>query len=100
MYRGVVPFQHPLVHPDVVTAVCSYLLYLVSCHSDPVLVNAASNALIYHVENGAAFAPDRAQLLAIALNMGQSRYQRGPPLLSILRCGEIRVMLVTTTNNS
>ena len=62
--------QHPLVHPDAVTAVCSYLLYLVSCHSDPVLVNSAVNALCYHIDGGAAFAPDRAQILAIALNMG------------------------------
>ncbi|XP_043232212.1 uncharacterized protein LOC122386748 isoform X3 [Amphibalanus amphitrite] len=62
--------QHPLVHQQTVTAVCSYLLYVVSCHTDPVLVNAASNALAYHAEMGAAFAPDRAQILAIALNMG------------------------------
>ena len=68
---GRVVFQHPLVHPEVVTAVCSYLLYLVSCHSDPVMVNSAANALSYHIENGAAFTPDRAQILAIALNMGQ-----------------------------
>ena len=63
--------QHPLVHPEAVTAVCTYLLYVVSCHSDPVLVNAAANTLSYHAESGAAFAPDRAQILAIALNMGQ-----------------------------
>lgn len=62
--------QHPLVHPWVVTAVCSYLLYLVSCHSDLVIVNSACNTLSYHLETGAVFAPDRAQILTIALNMG------------------------------
>ncbi|XP_037071638.1 uncharacterized protein LOC119092825 [Pollicipes pollicipes] len=68
--------QHLVTNPELAASVCRYLLYVVSCHSDLVVVNAAANTLLYHVESGVCFAPDRSQILAIAMNMGGPVYIR------------------------